>query len=43
MLPAPWDFWPIDPMPIPPDVPRDSMAFWRWQSRVTLLARAEAA
>jgi len=38
----PRDWWPIDPLPIAPNVPLDSMAYWRWFSRVTLLAREEA-
>lgn len=39
----PRDLWAIDPLPIAPNVPTDSMAWWRWWSRVTLQARAEAA
>lgn len=37
------DWWTLDPLPIPPKVPRDSTEYWRWLSRVTLQARAEAA
>jgi hypothetical protein len=39
----PVDFWELDPMPVAPDVPLDSMAWHRWVSRVTLQARQEAA
>jgi hypothetical protein len=33
------DWFLIDPLPVPPMVPRDSMAFWRWLSVVMLEAR----
>ena len=42
-MPALLDFWLIDPLPVPPNVPRESMAFFRWWSAVTLAARQEAA
>lgn len=42
MLPLSLDFIVMDPLPIAPDVPRDSMTYHRWLSRVTLQARAEA-
>lgn len=41
MRPALNDYWSIDPLPVPPNVPRDSMAYWRWWSAVTLAARKE--
>lgn len=41
MLP-PIDLWLVDPMPLAPNVLRDSMTYWRWLSRVTLQARSEA-
>ena len=37
------DFWTIDPLPVPPNVPSGSMAWWRWYSAVTLQAWTEAA
>jgi len=37
----PRDLWFLDPLPIPPNVSRESATFWRWFSRVTLQARAE--
>lgn len=33
------DYWPEDPLPMAPAVPRDSMAWWRWYSALTLAAR----
>jgi hypothetical protein len=38
----PCDLWIVDPMPIAPDAPLHSAVWWRWWSRVTLQARAEA-
>ncbi len=32
----------LDPLPIPPKASRDSAEYWRWLSKVTLHARAEA-
>lgn len=38
------DWFLIDPLPVPPpNVPRDSMTFWRWASAVLLQARQEQA
>jgi hypothetical protein len=43
MLPLALDFLVCDPLPVAPNVPRDSATFWRWYSLITLQARAEAA
>jgi hypothetical protein len=35
------DLWFLDPMPLPPSLRCDSMAFYRWLSVVILQARKE--
>lgn len=41
MRPAPFEWWQIDPLPVPPQAPQYSTQWWRWRSRVTLIARME--